>query len=225
MVEERQHTAYADLAGVYLDDDELARVLAETMECVLNWTTADGWPVGMVHGFVADDRPHLWMTCAAARKRVAAIERDARVSVVVNAPSPVMGAGRSAVFKGRCTIHRPGDDGFADVAAWFYPALAAKAYEREAYDGSVKEAVWRTVKAGCFAIGILILATQIQLNVEFAARGAPPPQLGDSPETDLVLNGVASELIADAVFEAVGLIAWRTIRCTTDIPPDEDQWF
>lgn len=128
MVEERQHTAYADLAGVYLDDDELARVLAETMECVLNWTTADGWPVGMVHGFVADDRPHLWMTCAAARKRVAAIERDARVSVVVNAPSPVMGAGRSAVFKGRCTIHRPGDDGFADVAAWFYPALAAKAY-------------------------------------------------------------------------------------------------
>ena len=109
--------------------------------------------------------------------------------------------------------------------AWIPGALAAKAYEREAYDGSVNEAVWRTVKAGCFAIGILILATQIQLNVEFAARGEPPPQLGDSPETDLVLNGVASELIADAAFEAVGLIAWRIIRCTTDIPPDEDQWF
>jgi hypothetical protein len=56
--------------------------------------------------------------------------------------------------------------------AWIPGALAAKAYEREAYDGSVNEAVWRTVKAGCFAIGILILATQIQLNVEFAARGA-----------------------------------------------------
>ena len=109
--------------------------------------------------------------------------------------------------------------------AWIPGALAAKAYEREAYDGSVNEAVKRTVKAGCFAIGILILATQTQLSVEFAARGLPPPQLGDSPETDLVLNGVASELIADSVFEAVGLIAWRIVRCTTDIPPDEEQWF
>ena len=109
--------------------------------------------------------------------------------------------------------------------AWIPGALAAKAYEREAYDGSVNEAVKRTVKGGCFAIGILILATQTQLSVEFASRGMPPPQLGDSPETDLVLNGVVSELIADSVFEAVGLIAWRVVRCTTDIPPDEEQWF
>jgi hypothetical protein len=89
----------------------------------------------------------------------------------------------------------------------------------------VDEAVRRTVKAGCFAIGILILATQIQLSAEFAARGLPPPQLGDSPETDLLLNGVASELIADCAFEAVGLIAWRVVRCTTDIPPDEERWY
>lgn len=109
--------------------------------------------------------------------------------------------------------------------AWIPGALAAKAFEREAYDGSVDEAVRRTVKAGCFAIGILILATQIQLSAEFAARGLPPPQLGDSPETDLLLNGVASELIADCAFEAVGLIAWRVVRCTTDIPPDEERWY
>ena len=109
--------------------------------------------------------------------------------------------------------------------AWIPGALAAKAYEREAYDGSVDEAVRRTVKAGCFAIGILILATQIQLSAEFAAAGLPPPQLGDSPETDLLLNGVASELIADCAFEAVGLIAWRVVRCTTDIPPDEERWY
>lgn len=128
MAEDRQHSEYTDLAGVYLDDAELERVLDETMECVLNWTTKDGWPVGMVHGFVADASQHLWMTCAAVRKRVTAIERDDRVSVVVNAPEQAMGAGRSAVFKGHCAIHRPGDPSFAQTSAWFYPALAAKAY-------------------------------------------------------------------------------------------------
>jgi len=108
--------------------------------------------------------------------------------------------------------------------AWLPGALAAKAYEREAYDGTVDEAVRRTIKGGCFAIGILILATQFQLNFEFASRGVAPPRLGDSPETDLILNGVASELIADCAFEALGLLAWRIVRCTTDIPPDEDRW-
>lgn len=38
--------------------------------------------------------------------------------------------------------------------------------------------------------------------------------------------GAASELIADAVFEAVALIGWRIIRCKAEIPPDEpDQWY
>ena len=107
--------------------------------------------------------------------------------------------------------------------AWIPGALAAKAYEQEAYDGTVPEAVKRTIKGGCFAIGILILATQFSLKVQFLSRGEPAPQIGDSPETDLILNGVASELIADALFEAIGLLIWRVIRCTTDIPPDEDQ--
>jgi hypothetical protein len=112
--------------------------------------------------------------------------------------------------------------------AWIPGALAAKAYERDAYDTTVNEAVKRTVKAGCFAVGILILATQFQLKVDFLSRGMPVPTLGDSPETDLILNGIASELIADSVFEAFGLIAWRVVRCSSDIPPDEDvpgRWF
>ena len=107
------------------------------------------------------------------------------------------------------------------AACWIPGALAARAYEAEAYDGSVKEAVSRTVKGGCFAIGILILLTQFSLQLQFAAKGLPPPQLGDGYETDLILNGAASELIADSVFEAVALIGWRIIRCKTDIPPDD----
>ena len=70
-------------------------------------------------------------------------------------------------------------------------------------------------------IGILILITQFSLTAQFAAKGMPPPQLGDSYETDLILNGAASELIADSFFEAVALIGWRIVRCKTDIPPDD----
>ena len=76
--------------------------------------------------------------------------------------------------------------------------------EREAYDGTVDEAVRRTVRGGCFAVGVLVLLTQASLALKFAAMGMAPPQLGDSPETDLVLNGAASELIADAAFEGGG---------------------
>ena len=106
---------------------------------------------------------------------------------------------------------------------WIPGAIAARAYEEEAYDGTVQEAVSRTVKGGCFAVGLLILLTQVTLTAKFAAMGMEPPQLGYSYETDLVLNGAASELIADAFFEAIALIGWRIIRCKAEIPKDD--WY
>jgi hypothetical protein len=55
------------------------------------------------------------------------------------------------------------------AACWIPGALAARAYEQEAYDGTVEEAVTRTVKGGCFAVGLLILLTQFTLTAKFAA--------------------------------------------------------
>lgn len=52
---------------------------------------------------------------------------------------------------------------------WIPGALAARAYEEEAYDGTVEEAVSRTVKGGCFAVGLLIIITQLTLTAKFAA--------------------------------------------------------
>jgi len=49
--------------------------------------------------------------------------------------------------------------------------VAARAYESDAYDSTVREAVTRTLKGGCFAVGILILLTQLTLTVQFAAKG------------------------------------------------------
>ena len=65
------------------------------------------------------------------------------------------------------------------VRCWIPGALAARAYEREAYDGTVDEAVRRTVRGGCFAVGVLILLTQFTIAAQFAAKGQPPPNLGD----------------------------------------------
>ena len=64
------------------------------------------------------------------------------------------------------------------AACWIPGALAARAYEQEAYDGTVKEAVTRAVKGGCFAVGLLILLTQLTLTAKFAAMGMESPQLG-----------------------------------------------
>lgn len=117
---------YEDLTGYYLDDTDLDALLEAANECVLNWSTSDGWPVGVVHSFVRDADGHFWLTCARRRKRVPAIKRDGRVSVVVNGTGSAVGSGRTVTYKGRCQVHEPGDADWAVIKAWFFPALSAR---------------------------------------------------------------------------------------------------
>ena len=133
-------------------------------------------------------------------------------------PAPWMPRWRSLPYLAPALSH-----GAKLSLCWLPGALAARAYEREAYDGTVREAVNRTLRGGCFAVGLLILLTQFTIAAQFAAKGQPPPNLGDGYETDLVLNAAASELIADAAFECVALLAWRVVRCKSPIPPDDDR--
>lgn len=119
-------TNYEDLTNYYLDDDDLERLLEATTECILNWSTKDGWPVGVVHAYVRDGDGHIWMTCARKRKRVPAIRRDDRVSVVINSTGSALGGGKTVTYKGRCRIHEPGDAGWDEVKDWFYKALSAR---------------------------------------------------------------------------------------------------
>ena len=46
---------YEDLTDMRLDDDALAELLSAGGECVFNWTTKDGHPVGVVVAFVYHD--------------------------------------------------------------------------------------------------------------------------------------------------------------------------
>jgi len=110
-------TDYEDLTAMRLDDGDLADLLAHRGECVFNWTTRDGFPVGVVVAFVHHDG-RFFTTCAERRKRVPALRARPQSGIVINA------GGKTATFKGNSIVHAPGDDGFDDLKGWFYPRLS-----------------------------------------------------------------------------------------------------
>jgi len=94
------------------------------------------------------------------------------------------------------------------ACCWLLGCLAARGFEREAYEGDLPVVLLSTVRAGAFACGIFILATQIDLYQDM--RGFV--QIGDSPETDLRIYQASVETINDIFFEAITLLSWRAFR-------------
>jgi hypothetical protein len=115
-----------EIVSIYpFTDAEVDALMTNSMECVLNWSTRDGWPVGVTHAFVWHDGK-IWITFASHRHRAAAIKRDPRVSVVVSSAGYAAGASedlpRGAItFKGRGKFF---DD--KETLHWFYGALSKK---------------------------------------------------------------------------------------------------
>lgn len=111
---------YEDVRSYNMEDDVLERLLHEQTELNFMWGTKDHWPVGVFMSFVWRDGS-FWLTSAAQRARMRAIERDPRVSVAVSSVGTSLGRQKSATAKGRVFIH---DDD--ETKAWFYPALAKR---------------------------------------------------------------------------------------------------
>lgn len=111
-----------DLTGMALDPRQLEELVGEGGECVFNWSTREGYPVGVVVAYVYR-AGKFWTNCAARRKRVTALRARPQSSVVVNKD------GRSATFKGESVIHGPEDADWDEVKGWFYAALSGA--ERE----------------------------------------------------------------------------------------------
>jgi hypothetical protein len=140
-----------EIVSIYpFSEREIEQLLENSNECVLMWSTRDGWPVGVTHAFVWRDGK-IWMTFAAHRHRAAAIQRDNRVSVNVSSAGYPPGVGtdlpRGAVtFKGRAAL----DESDA-VKRWFYPALSKKLNPRsapgEAFFNKLLDSPLRTVLA------------------------------------------------------------------------------
>jgi len=105
-------------------DERREELLSKAGECVFNWTTKDGWAVGVVHAFVWHEG-RAWITCGVHRHRVSALRRDNRCSLVVSGSTVPKGPNGSITIKGRATIHED-----EETKSWFYPALARGPYGR-----------------------------------------------------------------------------------------------
>ena len=109
-------------------------------------------------------------------------------------------------------------------AVWVLGALAAEAYETEAYDADFAAAMKRTVKAGCFAVGLLILVEQNEMRQALEhVIGMPASEyvVGENREADLLINSKTSELFVDCASCAVAMLSWRIIRWNSSVPGDD----
>lgn len=114
---------YEDLTQMRLDDQQVADLVGAGGECVFNWTTRDGYPVGVVVAYVYRDGT-FWTTCAEHRKRVPALRARPQSAVVVNK------GGRTATFKGESVVHTHDDEDWNEVSSWFYDELSGVASSR-----------------------------------------------------------------------------------------------
>jgi hypothetical protein len=103
------------------DRKQIDTLLTQTSECTLNWTTKDGWPVGVIHAYVWHEG-RVWITAGGHRHRISALRRDPRCSVVVSGVAAQRsGVAGAITIKGRCIVHED-----RHTKDWFYAALARK---------------------------------------------------------------------------------------------------
>ena len=72
-----------EMVSVYnLEDEDREALLSSHAECTFNWSTREGWPMGVIMSFLWKDG-RFWLTAGAHRHRISAVRRDPRVSIVV----------------------------------------------------------------------------------------------------------------------------------------------
>ncbi|MCP4434641.1 MAG: hypothetical protein GY812_03970 [Actinomycetia bacterium] len=111
-------TNYEEVGGYPLDPEVRVQMLQSQNECTFIWGTQDHWAVGVTMSYVWRDG-RFWLTSSGQRKRISAVRRDPRVSIVVSGVGTEVGPARTVTVKGRCIIH---DD--KQTKSWAYPAIA-----------------------------------------------------------------------------------------------------
>jgi len=109
---------YEQVSVYGLDPQQRDELLLAQRECVFNWSTKEGWPVGVVMSYLWRDGK-FWLTAGGHRHRIEAIRRDPRVSIVVTSTGTSIGPSKTITAKGRVRIRED-----AETKKWFYPALA-----------------------------------------------------------------------------------------------------
>ena len=98
--------------------------------------------------------------------------------------------------------------GAALACCWLLGALVARAYQEEAIDPTVEgysTVLWRIFQAGCFASGILIFSTQMDLLLEFGRYVQP----GENPEVDVRIFSAWVDVFNDILFEIIAIVPVR----------------
>jgi hypothetical protein len=108
---------YEDLTTMRLDSAALEGLVRAGGECIFNWTTQEGYPVGVVVAFVYHEGK-FFTTCAERRKRVPALRARPQSGIVINS------GGKTATYKGDSIVHARGDAGFDELKDWFYTKLS-----------------------------------------------------------------------------------------------------
>lgn len=119
MTENEEVSNYEELASASLDSDVEAKLLESQTECAFIWANREGWPVGLTMSFLFA-RGSFWLTTSGQRKRVTAVRRDPRVSLVVSSLGSDLPPMKTVTYKGICTVHED-----RAITEWFLPAFAA----------------------------------------------------------------------------------------------------
>jgi len=111
--------------SIYPLDAELQeRLLSLQRECVFNWSTREGWPMGVIMSCLWRNG-RLWLTAGAHRHRISAVRREPRVSVVLTSTGTELGPGKTVTLKGRCVVHED-----RETKDWFYPEFSKHLYPK-----------------------------------------------------------------------------------------------
>ena len=114
-----QDLASYEAVSIYpLDAEAQEKLLSEQRECVFNWSTKDGWPMGVIMSYLWA-KGRFWLTAGAHRHRISAVRRDPRVSVVVTSTGTSLGGGKTVTAKGRAIVHED-----RTTKDWFYAAFS-----------------------------------------------------------------------------------------------------
>jgi general stress protein 26 len=88
-----------------LEDDDIHELVTMASECTFLFTDADGWPAGVTMSYLYLDGL-FWLTAVTSRQHVRAVERDARVGMVISNSGMALSGRRMVRMKGRATLHR-----------------------------------------------------------------------------------------------------------------------
>lgn len=106
-----------DFGAMALTPGQIEGLVGDRGQCILTWTTQDGFPMGVPMAYLHRDG-RFWTNCAEQRKRVSALRARPKSAIII-ADNTAM-----VTFKGTSTIHTPNDEDWKPTKARFYAALA-----------------------------------------------------------------------------------------------------